>query len=260
MMVLALPQIGVDMTQISYQTPDVPRDFPNRKSALLAFGIIMILMGALAGCGTLLMPAALIIQRSALASMQPQQTIQPGMIVMAVAIYAAVATGLIWTGIGSIRAQRWVRPIVLIFGTLWLAMGIVGIAGMALSLPMMKASMQAATPRGATPVPATFQTVFVLVGLGFSAIIYLVIPGVFVLFYRSDSVRRTLEFYDPRFRWTDRCPLPVLGMSIACAMFALGSLVAIAYGIAPVFGVVLTGAAAMGQMLFQSITTPSINS
>ena len=37
-------------------------------------------------------------------------------------------------------------------------------------------------------------------------VIYIVIPGVAVLFYRSPHVKHTCEVRDPVERWTDRCP------------------------------------------------------
>lgn len=80
----------------------------------------------------------------------------------------------------------------------------------------------------------------------FSAVLfYLVLPALFVLFYRSPNVRATCEAHHPRPSWTDRIPLPVLALVLLHGFGALsvpGTV--LAYGALPVFGLVLTGARA----------------
>ena len=76
----------------------------------------------------------------------------------------------------------------------------------------------------------------------FAAIIYVVIPGALLLFYRSYHVRRTCEVRDPQQRWTDRCPLPVL---IMCLLQISGSLCFLImprfWSVIPFFGTLVTG-------------------
>jgi len=78
--------------------------------------------------------------------------------------------------------------------------------------------------------------------VGFMVIFYLVIPGAIFLFYRSPHVRRTCEAKDPVERWTDRCPLPVLALSLFAGFggFCLLSLLGFG-GFFPVFGTFATG-------------------
>jgi hypothetical protein len=47
------------------------------------------------------------------------------------------------------------------------------------------------------------------------------LPGVFVLFYRSPHVKATCEHKDPNVPWTDRCPAPVLAASLLTGFGAL---------------------------------------
>src|SRR4029079_15914317 len=52
------------------------------------------------------------------------------------------------------------------------------------------------------------------VALSVTFVIYIVIPGIAVLFYRSPHVKHTCDVRDPVARWTDRCPLPVLALCL----------------------------------------------
>jgi hypothetical protein len=72
-------------------------------------------------------------------------------------------------------------------------------------------------------------------------VVYILIPGIFFWFYRSENVRLTLEYYDPTQRWTDRCPTSVLGMSIALALLSAGGLTGLAAMAVPMFGIIFTG-------------------
>ncbi|MHC4498668.1 MAG: hypothetical protein ACYS21_06080, partial [Planctomycetota bacterium] len=63
-----------------------------------------------------------------------------------------------------------------------------------------------------------------------------------VLFYGSKNVKATCEFRDSIVRWTDRCPLPVLAVSLIFAAWAFSMLWMGAYGwVIPFFGVILSG-------------------
>jgi hypothetical protein len=76
------------------------------------------------------------------------------------------------------------------------------------------------------------------------------IPLAVVLFYRSPNVHATCEARDPSIRWTDKCPLPVLGLSLWLAAGGVFMLIMpFAYsGAAPFFGVLLSGVA--GSMFY----------
>lgn len=72
---------------------------------------------------------------------------------------------------------------------------------------------------------------------------FIVVPAVWMLFYNSRHVKATCEARDPVIRWTDACPLPVLGLSLwlgLCAPMLLASLV-MGHGVMPFFGTFLTG-------------------
>jgi len=70
-----------------------------------------------------------------------------------------------------------------------------------------------------------------------------ILPAVWTFFYSSRHVKATCEARDPVARWTDACPLPVLGF---CAWLALGGLMMLimplaSLGVMPFFGIFLSG-------------------
>src|SRR5689334_9146795 len=244
------------MTQpISYLTPTQPLDFHNRKGMLLAFGILLIIFGAISGCVSAIIPIGLAMQPVAGrrgASVGPGPTMSLATLLSGMAIYVFAAVALIWIGIGAIRAQRWVRPIVLILGTLWIAMGAAGFVNVLLAAPIMRAAM-ASSPAARTAASGGLPTIVAVISSGFMLLLGVVLPAVMVWLFSSNDVTRTLEFYDPRHRWTEDCPLPVLGMSCTCALMAIGSLMGSAYPAIPVFGVIVGRGVAMPLFLVQSI-------
>ena len=83
------------------------------------------------------------------------------------------------------------------------------------------------------------------------ACIYILLPALFLLFYHRESVRATCQRRDPQIRWTDRCPMPVLALSILHALSAALCMPSMAvYGwVMPAFGVILSGAAGAAVIL-----------
>jgi hypothetical protein len=74
------------------------------------------------------------------------------------------------------------------------------------------------------------------------AVFYLFLPGLFVTVYGSPSARATFERRDPVPRWTDRCPTPVLGLSLLLAYCAVGFLFSALLPVLPLFGTMVGGA------------------
>jgi hypothetical protein len=166
-------------------------------------------------------------------------------IVLAFAMYVSIAVALIWTGIGSIRARRWVPPIVTVFSTIILAVGILAMVALVVTLPSMQTAVQASIARSAPAMPRSAMTTGIaFVAIFVTAVIYVILPGVYLWFYRRPSLREVVEFYDPTPRWTDRVPVPVLGLSLGTALGGFWSLFNLAYLVLPAFGTLLIGAPA----------------
>src|SRR5262245_4988302 len=109
------------MTQtIDYKTPEGPFGFRNRKTGLTVMGVVLIVMGGLAGCMTILTPLGIAAgRRSSPAQFEMRDA------VFILLMYALISAALIWGGIGSIRCRRWIRPLVLIMATLALLTGVI---------------------------------------------------------------------------------------------------------------------------------------
>ncbi len=223
---------------LAYQ-PTTVLPFTNRSGFLVAAGILMLLAGLMTGCGALITPAAL------LAPKQPGvQQLTVHQVLVALVLYAGLSTVLIWLGIGLIKRRRWSRPLTLILATHWLILGILTIISSIAFFPVTRDMIQ-----DVPNMPGGMMTAILIVGIAFSSLFMIALPGVILWLMKSDDVRLTVEHFDPIPRWTDRCPIKVLGMSItlylAGVLFGLG----VFYAAFPIGGVLLRGAIAIGVIL-----------
>ncbi|HEU6449387.1 MAG TPA: hypothetical protein VFV23_13225 [Verrucomicrobiae bacterium] len=165
------------------------------------------------------------------------------MLLPSMAAYLALMVAMIWLGVGSIMARRWARALLLIFAWVWLVIGIVTMAGMIIWLPKFFANIRDNMPPNQPPMPGgaeIFVIGFMILFLGF---FFILLPAVWVFFYRSPHVKATCEARDPEARWTDACPLPVLVMP-ALTLFSLPLMVLIGLSgncVMPFFGVFISG-------------------
>jgi MFS family permease len=215
-----------------------PGDFKNRKTGLVVFGILTMAMGGLCA---LIVPLMIFGLARAATTTGVHQSLQ-GIFLMA-ALYGLVAVALIWLGIGSIMARRWARALLLIFSWCWLIMGVIVVAITAVMVPRIVDLVRSVRPAGQPELPPSASLIFVLIPAVIFGVIFVVLPGVWVLFYGSKHVKATCETCDPVPRWTDRCPLPVLALSLGLALGAPMMLVMplTNSGVFPFFGMFLTG-------------------
>jgi len=161
------------------------------------------------------------------------------MMIPGVMVYVLLAVWFLWMGIGSIKARRWARALILVSSWVWLVVGIIGMVFGIIFMPNIYEQM-AKNGR----IPAAMASVMTILLLGLLFVIYIVVPGALVLFYGSRHVKATCEQRDPQVRWTDRCPPPVLAVSL---LFALGTCFMPLMGFygwaLPFFGTILTGPA-----------------
>jgi len=213
--------------------------FKDRKTRLVVFGILQIIFGGLC---TLLVPFMIL-------GMIMSATVNKGnaaagaslrMMIPGILIYLLLAVWFIWMGIGSIRTRRWARALILVSSWLWLITGAIGFAFMLLFLPTMYDQMGESGQIPISPQEAVVIMKYTM--MAFMAVFYVIIPGLLVLFYSGKDVKATCEYRDPHVRWTDKCPLPVLGVSLVCALWAVSLLFMGAYGwVIPFFGTILSG-------------------
>jgi len=216
--------------------PDAYRD---RSTGLVVFGIIQIVLGGLAA---LLVPLLLL---GAVFARRMGGGMPAGSTVLSVASYALAAIGLITLGTGSIRARRWARALTLVLSWIWLVLGSLGTIAMTVLLPSAFTAgfTAAAASDSETPsMPRGVIAVILTVVIAVCAVFMVVLPIVFVVFYRRKDVEETVKHRDPRVRWTDRRPLPVLALSllfIGGAVYYL--LMSVTMPLFPLFGRYLTG-------------------
>jgi len=218
-------------------------DFKDRKTGLVVFGILQIIFGGICALMVPLMILGMIastaLKDSSTMSMNAS-TMIPGVL-----FYILLAVWFIWMGIGSIRARRWASALLLVSSWLWLIGGISGLIFMLLLMPDMYDQVAKSGQ-----MPQEMAAIMKYVMLGFTAVVYVIIPGTLVLFYGRKNVKATCAFRDPKVRWTDKCPLPVLAVSLMYGFWAGSMLLMGFYGWAiPFFGRILSGVTGAGVVL-----------
>ncbi len=215
---------------VAYQEP-----YRDRTVGLVIFGILQFLFGLLCALIMLLTVLSTLAMRGmggpAGASMNAR------MMLPALLLYGLAAAWFITMGVGSMLARRWARALVLVTSWIWLVVGLGGIVVLLVMMPAIFDQMQEVGQM--PPAAAVAMKVFMV---GFFLLFYIIIPGVLVLFYGSRHVKATCDYKDPKTRWTDRCPLPVLAVSVILCVWALGMPMMGGYGwIFPLFGYLMTG-------------------
>jgi hypothetical protein len=207
--------------------------YRDRSGGLVAFGILELLFGlACLGFVALLF----------LAGPPPNSPSPRPNIVPAALTYLVLAVVFFFLGVGSIRVRRWARTLSLIVGWFWLLVGVVGGVFLIFFMPRLFAALPRAHAQPGARAAATgcLATVW--------GIFLVLLPIGFVLFYGSRNVRATCEARDPRPRWTDRCPAPVLALALMSAFAAVSFVVYSVHPTFPIFGRLWTGAP--GTLLF----------
>jgi hypothetical protein len=210
-------------------------DFKDRSGGLTALGVLEIIGGV--GCA-LMIPMAVLGQ--AMVARQSGAPFEPAAVLTAVFQFILMAVALVWLGIGSIKARRWARAILLCLGWLGLAAGAVGLVAI---IPTVGGMGEMMRQQGGREMPAGAVLVAQVMMLLITVVMYIVIPGVLVLFYRSIHVKHTCEVRDPVERWTDRVPLPLLAMCLVQAFGGAYFLLIVPQmgGAFPLAGIVVTG-------------------
>ena len=217
-------------------------EFKDRSTGLAIFGSLQVVMGVLFA---LMVPLIFLTSGFGPAG-AGTSTAQ---IIPAAGIYAMLAIVLVSLGVGSILARRWARALTLVLAWMWLVMGVVALISMVFLMPSMSDMMAAQTQQ---PPPVMMKAIFAMM-IAMMAVMYVVLPGIFIIFYQRPDVKATCEWKDTKVRWTDRCPLPVLSLSLVLAFGATSVVWGAGYGfVAPFFGVLLKGVP--GALLFVSIS------
>lgn len=227
-------------------SPVASPDYKDRSTGLMIFGILTMLLGCLSA---LFVPLMLFGKMMA-AKAPNAPPVNHAAILPGIMVYGGLAVALIWLGIGSIKARRWARALLLIFSWSWLIMGIVMTAIMPYIMSKSFANLPPDAKTGQPTMPPGFMTGMVIGMTLFFFVAFVLLPAVWTYFYNSRHVKATCETRDPVTRWTDACPLPVLGFSVwtwfAVPMMLIMPLTGMA--VMPCFGMFVSGVP--GALLF----------
>jgi len=202
----------------------------------MLLGIFQILLGCLCGLMAVMMVALSLLGPMAQA---PGQAMNSQMMIPGIIFYLPLAVAFIWLGIGLVRARRWAWTLTVVLSWMWLIMGVVAFVMVVFFMGPISASI---AQQGKMP-PEAIMAMRIILG-AVMACIYILLPGVFLVLCHRESVRATCQRRDPKIRWTDRCPMPVLALSIMLALSVVSMSSLVAYGcVMPLFGVLISGAA-----------------
>lgn len=213
--------------------------FKDRKKWLVAFGIFEIIIGLIFA---IILIGFIITVNMHKNSHQPMSINMQAFVCL---FYLFLAVWFIWMGIGSIKARRWARSLMLVTSWIWLIGGFGGMISMMLFMPDIVANMsQSGKISEAQAISIKYWILWIY------TILLIVTPGVFVLFYGGKNVKATCEFRNPGQGWLDKHPLPVLAVSIMSILAAGMILLRGFYGWSMMFfGFILSGLAGAGVSL-----------
>jgi hypothetical protein len=212
-----------------------PPVFQDRKTLLVVFGILQIILGVVCALLVPLMVLSLVMTRFVANSAAPPTNIR--MMLPTFFFYGILAVWFIWAGIGSIKARRWARALILVFSWLWLICGVIAVVVIFFIIPDIFGKMA-----GTGQMPPDFFIVMKIIMAIFMFFFFVLVPGMLVLVYGRKNVKLTCEFRDPQVRWTDKCPLPVLGLALMFGFSAFSVLGMLLYGrVVPFFGFLVSG-------------------
>jgi len=225
------------------QPPKPTAVYPDRSTTLILVGIVQVLLGCLCGLMALMMVAFYVLGPLPNPPQGPAMNRQA--LIPSLVLYPVLAVALVWVGIGMVRARRWAWTLTVVLSWMWLIVGLFAFVMFVFVIgPMTFESVarQQNLPREAM-IAMEFTGGVIL------AFIYILLPGGFLVACHRESVRATCLRRDPKVRWTDRCPMPVLALSIIMAFSVVSMSSLVAYGIIPLFGFVISGPAAAAVIL-----------
>jgi len=208
-----------------------PQLLRDRRSGLVAFGILQIFLGLI--CALFVLAIAAAIELATRRGMGAPPNIAPAFV-----IYGAAAFYFITIGTGSMRIRRWARAMSVAFSAAWLALGAAIVLSSVVFIPRMLVFVRPSE----TFVVVAWSAAILLVA-------FILLPLALFLFYRRDDVRLTCESHDPAVRWTDRVPWPVLAVATLMGFMSFVTLINVGAPVVPLFGMVLTGATAALTLL-----------
>src|SRR5206468_890911 len=91
---------------------------------MITIGVVLICIGALSACGGAMMPMTVMMGNLGAGQNGPPVPHQTQMIIGLTLLYLTLAGGMIFVAIGTLRCQRWARPVVIVVSAGCLITGI----------------------------------------------------------------------------------------------------------------------------------------
>jgi MFS family permease len=213
-------------------TPHPPAPSGDSKALLVVAGLLLILAGL--GCGGG-MAAWLMFAWQNVSALAPRSSLPeaqnphlPGTMIASAALYAGLGLGIAWLGIGAILTRRWAWKLALSAGWLWVLCITMGVISYGFILPqifsnLMSASL-ASSPSGGAPGASALgggEIALITAILVITLMFYLAPAVALIIVFGLKSTRLTCEFRDPKPRWTDAVPVPVLVIWLLYAVTGL---------------------------------------
>ncbi|MBN2163101.1 MAG: hypothetical protein JXR25_13010 [Pontiellaceae bacterium] len=180
----------------------------DHSTGLAVFGALEVLLGVFA-----FLMALLLVGLIAIAGPGDMKSSH---LVMTLGVLLLQGFWFVTMGVGSIRARRWARALMLVgswvaifFGTVFLALLLYVMPG----VYGLLADADVFSPE--------FAMWIMSVGVFFVICFQLVMPMAAIAFYSLKGVQATCERLNPESNWTDRHPLPLLAMGLISVMGCL---------------------------------------
>jgi hypothetical protein len=177
----------------------------DRSMGLVIAGILEILLGILSF--SLAMLLLIVVSTAGLAGLKTSH------FWIAMGFQFFLTGWLIVMGLGSIKAKRWARALVLVGA--WTAV-FFGTLALALVLYILPGILGLMTDSGLVSPTAAMPVLYFIIGVLF--VLQILFPLAAIVFYSMGGVRGTCERRNPGSCWTDRIPLPLLAMGFICTM------------------------------------------
>jgi hypothetical protein len=188
----------------------MPEPHSDRSTGLVFFGVLQVLLG--------LLSFVFLLRTAATARVNVAQSLF---------FFSVAAFYFVVTGIGSIRGRRWARALIAAVSGAWTVLGTFGLA---LVFMLFRQTPSAGM-------------------IAVLAVLLIALPLVLTLFYSSRDTALTADERDPKLRWTDRAPVPVLALCAVLAFSAVEMLINSGKETFTFFGQPLAGAPAALAMI-----------
>jgi hypothetical protein len=202
----------------------------NKRAGLIVCGIVEILLGLLCLLAIPVMVLGYMMQGKAAA--------YGGMsLVTELVMFGGLAVFFGYMGVGTMLGRRWARAIMIVVSAYWLLVG--ALCTGLVTWVMLNVFSKPGAAGG--PLPASVVSITIAVLIVILAIFLIILPLAFLIFYRSPHVKVTCERLDPKERWTDRVPSPVLALSLLLISHAAGMLMMLPGPFIALFGYIARG-------------------